>query len=62
MFYDGTLHSGHGPGCQCGTRLGGGRYLFLLRLPKEPGVKLRLSVNGAPFFDGTLEALRRADS
>jgi von Willebrand factor type A domain len=39
--------------------LGGGRYLFLLRTPKLPGVRLTLSVGGAPLFDGSLEALRR---
>jgi hypothetical protein len=40
--------------------LGGGRYLFLLRLPKQPGVRVTLSVNGTAFFEGTVEELRRA--
>ena len=39
--------------------LGDGRYLFLFKLPKQPGVRLTLSVNGAELYSGTIETLRR---
>jgi hypothetical protein len=39
--------------------LGDGRYLYLFKLPRPPGVKLKLAIGGAPFFAGTIEDLRR---
>jgi hypothetical protein len=39
--------------------LGDGRYLYLFKLPRQPGVRLTLAIGGAPFFAGTIEDLRR---